>query len=345
MTENEAKIQILKFGDFLIKRKGIRYVAIVKDDKSDNNEDYMIEVGVDSIELQLSIHENEHSHPLFRNPILSEISDDFILTDDIKFFLQKKYYDHEISKEVRISKDLKLRETDVIKLQGINLNPGQGILNSKFDIEMGTIGAVVELENYENEFFLLSNWHVLMGENGRIDDEILDENKKKLGKLFWGIHNKYYDLALAKVTNEKVYEKIKEITHIDSPSQIKIDGNIKKFGNKTDLNSSNIYSKFAYVKIGYDSDKEPYYFKNQIITDFMSLKGDSGSLVLDEDSNKSIGVIFAGDSKRISIANYLYPLLNIQKIPSFTYVEGKYTVTMPSIKILRMYVDETIINF
>ncbi len=206
MTENEAKIQILKFGDFLIKRKGIRYVAIVKDDKRDNTEDYMIELGVDSIELQLSIHENDNSHPLFRNPILSEIVDDFILTDDIKFFMQKDYFDNEISKEVRISKDLKLRETDVIKLQGINLNPGQGILNSKFDIEMGTIGAVVELENHENEFFLLSNWHVLMGEDGRIDDEILDENNKKLGKLFWGIHNKYYDLALAKVTNEEVYE-------------------------------------------------------------------------------------------------------------------------------------------
>jgi hypothetical protein len=44
-------------------------------------------------------------------------------------------------------------------------------------------------------------------------------------------------------------------------------------------------------------------FKRQLLLKQISLSGDSGSLLIDADTNKAIGLIHSGDNTHISIAN------------------------------------------
>lgn len=325
MTENRANKILRDFGDYFINLEGIHYVAVVNDGDNDDDDDFAIEIGVDSKKISLSQNLSKLASVLDISPIKIEEG-----LDTIPVGYDPR--DEKIKDKLSLFKDLDIIEANSLKFQcRNNITSGKTISNEKFIYESGTIGAIVKLEGYKNELFLLSNWHVLMGETGKIGDPIVDSKGNIIGELFWAVYNDFYDLALAKITCNDFKNNHVEIRPLEDLDEIKIDTHIKKYGAITDINGSEIYSKNAFVKITLSDDRNKV-FKNQILTNYISKKGDSGSLVLTGDSNKALGVIFAGDGKDISVANHIHLLVKDIQIPAYRYSMNGYNVQMPSIK-------------
>lgn len=337
MTEREANLQLEKFGDFLIKIKGINYVAVVEDENlqitsKHRKPDFAIEIGVDKEhikDIDNYLFKSSKKHILDQNPVLKS--------------LQRAFYD-DGKKGIVITKELKVVPSKEFSFQCKKIKSGKGITNNKMHMKSGTLGGIVTLKGDKNGFYILSNWHVLMGNHGELRDPIIRNakqfpKKQKIGELFWGVYNDFYDLALAKITCKNWSNKDTSIKPISSLEEIELGANVKKFGNATQNKTNTLYSKNAFVKI-----KGGKIFKNQILTKFLSKKGDSGSWLLDN-NNKLIGVIFAGDNKRISVANNIIHIMNADNIPVSNYSHdfkdnGKiinHSFKMPKIEFNKFY--------
>ncbi|MBN1973029.1 MAG: hypothetical protein JW787_05285 [Sedimentisphaerales bacterium] len=84
---------------------------------------------------------------------------------------------------------------------------------------------------------------------------------------------------------------------------------VKKYGRTTGLTSGSIYALSATVKVGYDSGMA--IFVNQIIITpgTFSAGGDSGSLIVTQNTNQPVGLLFAGSSS-YTIANPIGTVLS-----------------------------------
>jgi hypothetical protein len=83
---------------------------------------------------------------------------------------------------------------------------------------------------------------------------------------------------------------------------------VKKCGRTTEATFGFVRSINATVNVsGYPSGTMT--FVNQILTTHMSQPGDSGSLLLDDSSNRVVGLLFAGDGSTQTIHNHIGPIL------------------------------------
>ena len=67
---------------------------------------------------------------------------------------------------------------------------------------------------------------------------------------------------------------------------------VKKMGRSTGLTTGKITQIEAAVNVGFSTQSA--YFIDQIITTDMSQGGDSGSVLITKDTNKLVGLLFAG---------------------------------------------------
>lgn len=334
MTEDEANTQLERFGDYLIEIPEINYVAVVEDDdySNDNNlMDFAIEIGIDEDkvkDIKTFLLKSSKKNLIFQSPMFRSLS-------------RHQQLKRRKDKKIVVSKGLRIVPSRKFSFQCKNLKSGKGITSDKMHMEIGTLGGIVTLESEPDSFFIISNWHVLMGNKGKLKDSIIkgNGNRKSIGELYWAVNNDYYDIALAKISCNDWILKEKLIKPMLSLDDIKLGTIVKKNGNSTGRKSNELYSKNAFVKI-----KGNKIFKNQILTKKLSLKGDSGSLLLEKTTNKLIGLIFAGDEYEISVANNLSYLFNEGSVPSYLYQnerlhenERQYSVKMPEIKFKNVY--------
>lgn len=334
MTELEANKKLELYGDFFIQKEGINYIAVVRDDNiydDDGEEDYAIEIGIlnsfsrdDSLLARKPV-----KHLLDQNPLVD--------------FYEEVSHVFRGEEKLTPAKGLHIVSSDPFELQSENfVKPGIETTVKNSSVKKGTIGAIVTLKDYPGDFFILSNWHVIMQSTGDLNNIIINEHDQEIAKLHWGIYNDYYDIALAKITNPKLVISEHEVFPISSLNQLKVGQSVKKEGNTTGINRSTIYSKNAYVKVGRGFNK---IFKNQILTHKISQSGDSGSLLIDNNSNDIIGLIFAGDNKNLSICNHMYHLLNNNEIPNILYSLYNQNIKMPQIRFESFFVNNSLINF
>jgi len=224
-------------------------------------------------------------------------------------------------------KEIVLQETEVkyLKNKSSFLSIGNAIKNND-DTEHGTLGGILKLENDDN-FYILSNWHVLMDTTGEINDEIdssyFEKGDTSFAKLIWARFDRKFDIAIAKITRPELVNVDtcnlcdgKKLGNIVSP---KIGEEVKKVGFKTGTEIKEvIHSHKAWVKI--DNERV---FKDQIIVkNSLSKKGDSGSLLVNTNGDV-VGLIFAGDEKTFSLANPLHNILN-NYIPAYTSIDNEF---------------------
>jgi hypothetical protein len=193
----------------------------------------------------------------------------------------------------------------------------------------GTLGGILTLKNYRQRF-LISNYHVIMREHGKIGDEIIDDKKNKIGKLFWGVFDRKFDAAIAELYDIKcskgtpyyMFKGIKKPT-------LKIK-NISGYGAASSYQTGELYSANAIVKVRND------WFKRQLLSKNINLNpGDSGSLVVEESNsgkNKVIG-LFIGGSNELKVINNLHELFST-KIEAF--IDHKKR-RMPEINFKKFY--------
>ncbi|WP_299556050.1 hypothetical protein [Seonamhaeicola sp.] len=200
----------------------------------------------------------------------------------------------------------------------------------------GTLGAVFQLEGFPNEYFGISNWHVLaydielggdIVQPGKDNyDSYKPLEKYKCGRLFWRCLDKRREVAFVHFNNFDRFDK-HHIENRENYCGIKLSGNLrdvppigKKLNKCNYLNSSNneVLSRNATVKVEdtrfYSVGRESFkIFKNQILLKNELESGNSGSvLTFKEDNNiGAVGLLFCKtEDYKMSVANNLSHIFN-----------------------------------
>ncbi|WP_430409514.1 hypothetical protein [Kordia sp.] len=227
-----------------------------------------------------------------------------------------KYFAIQSSRKKRINKHkkklkvkTKLSDVDFSFFHGKKIS-GNSIRRPEHNETPGTIGGIIELENHKG-LYLMSNYHVIMRDSGKLDSSVFNDDGIAIGKLFWGKFDDKFDIALAKITTSKppkrgVHDfKFGKLT---PPSYSKI--NLTSFS-AGGSDTGEIYSINSIVKIGANV------FKNQILFKKSRLEpGDSGTLIVS--GNKKVrdvvGLFIGGENvssdNSIKIANNLFNLFS-----------------------------------
>jgi len=211
--------------------------------------------------------------------------------------------------------------------------PG-GVSIGHKDITAGTLGIVIpqeissllDGESYaslfglalswpvpkQEKFYILSNNHVLANSNvavigdpiyqpgpydGGGTNDIIAQLSAFVPIKFNGEPNKV-DCALAEPLNSSdvAKQEILEIVgKISGTVEAQLGMNVRKYGRTTQLNENVIIQISATVNVSY-SNGGVALFEDQIITGSMAAGGDSGSLVVERDGQRVVGLLFAGSS-------------------------------------------------
>ncbi|KMT22177.1 hypothetical protein [Clostridium cylindrosporum] len=201
----------------------------------------------------------------------------------------------------------------------------------------GTAGAIVKSKlDKDDNYYVLSNNHVLARENtapigssilqpsqsdgGLYPEDIIANLSRFIPIEF--INNNYtptntVDCAIAEINNISLASPY--ISGIGLPRGIRhpfIGQLVRKSGRSTGLTHGMVMSIGATIKVNYPYTKKKALFKNQIITTQMSLKGDSGSLLLDR-YGMAIGLLFSG-SKNVTLYNRINDVLSALNVTLVT---------------------------
>lgn len=194
-------------------------------------------------------------------------------------------------------------------------------------VTAGTIAGV--FKDKDGQVVILSNNHVLAHEGkaklgdlifqpGTIDDQASNRSfigweaapgspyigtLKAFNQLIPGNKN-LHDSAIAVVhdrfiSSKMVGDKYPNSLQVKSFGTTTVGAIVQKFGRTTGHTKGKVLAIDAELTIGYDAG--PVTFQNLIVTESMSMGGDSGSLVLDENMN-AVGLLFAGSDK-VSLHN------------------------------------------
>lgn len=190
----------------------------------------------------------------------------------------------------------------------------------------GTAGCLV----YDaNNYYILSNNHVMAGENlnpigtpiiqpaiieGGVNPRDLVANLTKFVPIKYTTATttpaNLVDAAIAKIVNvpNLVSRNIAIIGGVKGTVNATLNLPVRKSGRTTGYTTGNVLYTNAAINVGYSGGKVALY-TNQIITTAMSAPGDSGSLVVDN-SSKAVGLLFAGSST-VTVLNPINTVLSL----------------------------------
>jgi hypothetical protein len=266
----------------------------------------------------------------------------------IKILVRKKFSDHEVADADRLPSSFQSFDTDVEEVgtlrrqeaapnlpdPKVKFRPAQpgcsiGFQDPQNRFTMaGTFGALVQRDG---ELFVLSNNHVLADEDnlpigsatfqpGLLDggDPTLDQIAAlaEFVPLDPNGHNAV-DAAISKVLDESGISN--DILIIGPPSgttKAVLNMSVHKFGRTSSYTTGRVTSVETDVKVEYSMGT--LVFTRQILISGLngmpfSEAGDSGSLILEQESQKAVGLLFAG-SDVVTIANPIDAVLSALRI-------------------------------
>jgi hypothetical protein len=263
----------------------------------------------------------------------------------VKFLVIRKYSENELAASERLPKTVGGLPVDVEQagvfraFGGVTLpNPKQKLRpaqpgcsigfeypepNPSGNVMAGTFGAVVR---DSKGTYILSNNHVLAHENqlapgaaifqpGLLDGGVAATDAiAKLTRfipLQSGVNNQV-DAAIAAADSKK--DLSRAILHIGAPAgttPAAIDQRVHKFGRTTSYTAGRVTGIAFDVTVAYETGS--FTFGNQITitgdSGPFSAGGDSGSLIVERQTNKAVGLLFAG-SPAFTLANHIEDVLS-----------------------------------
>jgi len=121
------------------------------------------------------------------------------------------------------------------------------------------------------------------------------------------------DAAIARpVEDDIVSEDILGIGTITGATEVELDMLVRKSGRTTSITSGEVIVIEATVDVEYASNRLAR-FEGQIVTTAMSQGGDSGSLLVAEESPKAVGLLFAG-SEEVTIHNSIQDVFSALEV-------------------------------
>lgn len=320
-NERDANDAMKVYGPILIKYPKVNYVGVFKHENG-----FTIKIGDDDGE----------------GIIASDFINHFIFNFDRKYFDSSHWIKNEYS--TQLIKLLKLKKIKTTKSQrftifsplnrDIELKPSKSLKNglhigNKF-VSGGTLGGVFQLKEFPNEYFGISNWHVLAHQN-KLGGDIVqpgkdhynlgkDLKKYKCGYLFWRCLDDKREVAFVHFNKLNRFDdfhiKIRKnscgILQSGKINKPNIDDEVIKCNFQGLSRTGKILCTNATVKIyaqlfGSQSIKE---FKNQILFEKITDNGDSGSLLINKHKDV-VGLIFGSTlDRKLGVANNLNEIFN-----------------------------------
>jgi hypothetical protein len=236
-----------------------------------------------------------------------------------------------LNKQEMIPSEINSFPTDVVAVgniralrTGIHRPAPGGVSIGHYQITAGTLGTVVQ-DGKSNALLILSNNHVIANSNaGKRGDAIYQPGPHDGGTSaqtiaylerwvpisFGGSRSCSFvnpvpntvDAALALPIRERdVSRDIIGIGPVFGTMPAFLGQEVRKSGRTTGLTQGSVTVIKAVVNVSYGSSGSAV-FEGQIITTNMSQGGDSGSLLVDGEENKAVGLLFAG-SDSVTIHN------------------------------------------
>jgi len=201
------------------------------------------------------------------------------------------------------------------------LKAGLTIRRQGDGFKKGSLGALIKLKEL-NDFFILSNYHVLASKSVELGHPILDsKSDKKIGELYWFKKDNRHDIAIAKVTCSTLCDKVSDTINYDFGEL----GRLTKFeepvamtGGISDFSEGITFSNYAHVNV-----KSKWFINQLLLKNLSSQPGDSGTILVKSSSSKGlpkdvVGLVFAkdGSDSNLTVANKIDKLLSKKIIPS-----------------------------
>ena len=121
------------------------------------------------------------------------------------------------------------------------------------------------------------------------------------------------DAALARPDNPMLFQQaIAEIGRPNGTKLAQLGMKVRKQGRTTGYTEGAVTLMNATVDVSYGEDKQAR-FVGQVITTPMSQGGDSGALIVERDSLKAVGLLFAG-SRRATIFTPMQTILDVMEV-------------------------------
>ncbi|WP_216362505.1 trypsin-like serine protease [Bowmanella denitrificans] len=265
-------------------------------------------------------------------------------TDELslKVFVQKKLKPAELDKQDMVPAKIAGIKTDVVEIGEVvaqaytaRLRPAQpGYSIGHYKVTAGTFGAMVRDACYPCRYYILSNNHVLANSNAaRIGDAILQPGRVDGGTnpadriatlarfvpIRFGSLSKHnlVDAALAQpVDMRDVFASIKNLGIPKGVEEAALGMPVIKTGRTTQTTAGTVTSVNATIAVSYGSAGVAY-FKNQFLTGDMSDGGDSGSVLLNRNNKKVVGLLFAGSST-VTVYNNIHNVMMALNISPVT---------------------------
>lgn len=249
-------------------------------------------------------------------------------------YVVSKESEDQIDPQAMVPKKINGVPTDVVEIGEVHAFPHRGryrpapggVSIGHFQITAGTLGCLVRRGN---QLFILSNNHVLAKSNeAQIGDPIMQPGPfdggvsagNIIGRLSEFVQINFsggvnlVDAAIAQTNPTLVTPESKCFGQISSTPQIPFMWQVvKKCGRSTQTTRGIVTDINATIRVGYGTSGIAIY-QNQILIAGIpfiapfSQPGDSGSLILDQFSNKPVGLLFAG-SNIVTIANPIQAVL------------------------------------
>lgn len=343
------------YEDKLIENKNIGHIKIVSIDENDQKKLYAIEIGVYDLTKQK---ENSGNYSN-KGANMASVEDynsavqvpEYLLVPTFvdkskKHFLSNKLLETNTSIDKKNNIKFKNVENERVKVvlektqrfYGLAFDEEQKIIQAGISAnnyrvsQYGTLGAIVKLPN-SNDDYLLSNWHVFSNSGAKIGDEILHpspldngrKGKNKIAELVWFRLDSKIDVALSKITSGIAIHNVSKCNYtIEGKTSPSVGMQIKKCGRTTEFQQGKITD--LHVSRWVEHPQYPngkLFFKEQIEVLIMCRPGDSGSILVEDESgtNKAVGLIFAGDKKNTCLANEL-KFNNFQEAPIYEEIEN-----------------------
>jgi len=348
---SNADLILKYYGDTLLRSNCVRYAAVVKNSSSK----FEIEIGVNEyncINLSDSIPDCDI---LTRNFPANIIPTSFPIPNNWniskcnnlnKIDVTKKNNYRVKSKRIEITKKLSnqfysnrnenidnefIKPKEKTKTQLLNYVPSISLRDWVYkkpsnhsirikDGDLGSLGAIFELQEYPDELFGITNWHVL---NGKLNDTVFSSNDYPIGNIFWTAKNSLFEAAFVRFnTKTKILFKQK-YNQVIPKFLIKKEITFTDYGHHHGAGSdkdrfAKVFSNNAHVKVFSDLfTPRNRIFKKQILFNNLSKKGDSGtilrSLNVSEILNpniKCLGLIIA-DNYSITLKDKKKQLLTV----------------------------------
>lgn len=328
-------------------------VVAVTDDSGKLTGEYAVEVGVAS----LDIYTTQLRHGESRIPaeivlkVRDEIADDsseehvrinIVQTGEIKTL----FHESENSNVADATDNLNSTQKNLLGTV-IRKRPALcGFSVGHPSITAGTIGLIVSYDGGQNAdcAYILSNNHVLSANNcAYVNDDIIQPassdngipGKDAIAHLWRFVPLRInafnlVDAALAEVRGKADWRNVvsPQIYKIGYPNELQrasIGMEVMKSGRSTEFTTGVVLSDDFSIRVKY-SNLGVLFFDNQIKTTKMSEGGDSGSCLVEKNTNKPVGLLFAGTEKE-TYHNHLDYVLNL--LPTrheHTYPNGKVHV-------------------